>query len=127
MRLPPITVQPSLTLDSVGFKLPDAQQLARLTQEMRKLQQTCQRNGKPYITSVKGGRQTNPESAKADIDVVFVLEMQVSGPAGLVGRLGIRSRTHFRRHRRIWTTTWTRTLLTASTSRCVHNGSRARP
>jgi len=59
----------------VGFKAADAASLAGLTKDMLALKDNCVRDGKPYILSVKGGKQTSPEAIAAEIDVVFVMEM----------------------------------------------------
>jgi len=60
----------------LAFKVSDPSALAALTKEMLSLQGKCLRDGKPYIKSLHGGRQASPEAAAADVDVVFIMEME---------------------------------------------------
>jgi len=60
----------------VAFKVSDPTALAGLTKAMLALQTECVRDGKPYIKSVHGGRQSSPEVHKADVDVAFLMEME---------------------------------------------------
>lgn len=61
----------------VAFKTPSNTTEA-LTSAFLKLKDECQRDGKPYIKAVKGGKQISSEAFHHDMKVVFIMEFEVS-------------------------------------------------
>jgi hypothetical protein len=51
-----------------------------LTIAMRELEDQCQKDGKKYIKSLRGGHQVSREGFSHDMQVVFLLEFAVSLP-----------------------------------------------
>ena len=65
-------------IDPVAFKSPSPEQRSVLVSNMLALKDKCQRDGKPYIRELKGGKQHSPEGMHHDMDVVFVVTFEVS-------------------------------------------------
>lgn len=61
-------------LTPVAFKLARAADLPALTERFLQLEQDCVLNGRRYIRSVRGGKQTSPEDHHGGMQVVFVAE-----------------------------------------------------
>lgn len=61
-------------LTTVAFKLVRPTDLPELTSRFLALQANCQLDGRPYIRSLKGGKQTSPEDLHGGMQVVFVAE-----------------------------------------------------
>lgn len=62
----------------MAFKLSNEANLPKLTQSMMALKDSCVRNGTPYVRSIVGGKQTSPEGHCAGMQVVFIVEFEVS-------------------------------------------------
>jgi hypothetical protein len=61
----------------VAFKLKDAAHLPALNAGMLALKEQCALDGRAYIRSAVGGRQSSPEGHEKGMQVVFVLEFEV--------------------------------------------------
>lgn len=70
----------------VAFKLTDTANLPALSEGMLALKHQCVRDGKPYIRSAVGGKQTNKEGHDGGMQVVYLVEFEVS--RGRVVELG---------------------------------------
>ncbi|RSH81097.1 uncharacterized protein EHS24_008531 [Apiotrichum porosum] len=78
---PPQTYPPgweySMTvLHIVAFKLTDTANLPALSEGMLALKHQCVRDGKPYIRSAVGGKQTNKEGHDGGMQVVYLVEFE---------------------------------------------------
>ncbi|EJT52325.1 hypothetical protein A1Q1_04536 [Trichosporon asahii var. asahii CBS 2479] len=58
----------------VAFKLARTSDLPDLTARFLQLQASCQLDGRPYIRSLRGGKQTSPEKLDGGMQVVFLAE-----------------------------------------------------
>ncbi|BEJ14746.1 hypothetical protein CspHIS471_0405130 [Cutaneotrichosporon sp. HIS471] len=68
-------------LHIVAFKLADAANLPALTAGMLALKDQCTMQGKPYIRSAVGGKQSSPEGHDGGMQVVFIVEFENQGDA----------------------------------------------
>jgi hypothetical protein len=74
-----------LLAPTVAFKLADPAKLPALNDAMLALKRDCVRkDGTRYIVSAVGGKQTNKEGHDGGMQVVFVMEFEVSSRLGVV-------------------------------------------
>lgn len=63
---------------AVAFKLADAKHLPDLSLALLALKEECHINGRKYIRSAHGGKQSSTEGHEKGMQVVFLLEFEVS-------------------------------------------------